>query len=367
MFNLTQFDNGFVSHTVTGISRETTHMEQVCYPHMSRFHTGKGWNTSLVGDKEVPSFVTVSPSGGITSQMLADLVKHLDDLGVFPRDEGPDPFIVLDGHNSRFGLPFLQYIMDPEHPWTVCVGTPYATDQCQFGDAPEMNGCFKMGLTKAKEELTCHNIASHKAVAFTPTNVIPLVNKAWAMSFGDAMKGHKALADRGWNPLNRSLLATESVLKTTSQEKEATAATGVLELNVETGIACSIIDKIVAKQDHSKARERALEKKRNADTLKENTANLRNMTSGTYVAAGEYRLNDALLLHQIACVEAKANEDNKKMEKKQSAAIFGMITKLSKQRLETSTLLPTRDWFIASRRSKGTCQFRSRKKRLWLC
>jgi hypothetical protein len=48
MFNLTQFDNGFVSHTVTGISRETTHMEQVCYLHLSRSHTGKGWNTSAL-------------------------------------------------------------------------------------------------------------------------------------------------------------------------------------------------------------------------------------------------------------------------------------------------------------------------------
>jgi hypothetical protein len=66
-----------------------------------------------VGEVDVPAFVTVSQPGGITGQMLADVLEYLDKLGVFPGDEGPDPMIILDGHNSRFSLPFLCYINDP--------------------------------------------------------------------------------------------------------------------------------------------------------------------------------------------------------------------------------------------------------------
>ena len=59
----------------------------------------------MIGNKEIPAYVTASPSGGITSQILANVLKYLDDLNVFPRgDNMPPPFIVLDGHNSCFGL-----------------------------------------------------------------------------------------------------------------------------------------------------------------------------------------------------------------------------------------------------------------------
>ena len=139
--------------------------------------------TCQVGGKEVPCYVTCSPHGGITGEMLAGLLKYLDELDIFPREEGPDPFIVLEGHNSRLSLPFLEYIMDPKHKWTVCVGIPYATDLWQFGDAPEVNGSFKQRLTKAKEEVTSHNRATHRPVAFSQTDVIPLLNAAWFPSF----------------------------------------------------------------------------------------------------------------------------------------------------------------------------------------
>jgi hypothetical protein len=99
------------------------------------------------------------------------------------------------------------------HKWTCCIGTPYSTDERQFGDAPEMNGGFKIGLTKAKEVLTKHKRRNFQKLGFTATEVIPLVNKAWAYSFGDETKGRKALADRGWNPLNRALLTCDNILK----------------------------------------------------------------------------------------------------------------------------------------------------------
>jgi len=37
--------------------------------------------------------------------------------------------------------------------WNCCIGLPYVTSYWQVGDSSEQNGCFKMALTKAKQEL----------------------------------------------------------------------------------------------------------------------------------------------------------------------------------------------------------------------
>jgi hypothetical protein len=55
------------------------------------------------------------------------MLKYIDDLEVFDRSDGVNPFLLLDGHGSRFEIDFLEYINSPEHKWTVCVGVPYGT------------------------------------------------------------------------------------------------------------------------------------------------------------------------------------------------------------------------------------------------
>ena len=93
---------------------------------------------------EIPCFVTSSPHGGITSQILADMLQALDELNIFPSGKGlPDPFIILDGHSSRFELPFLEYINNDKHHWWASIGVPYGTHLWQVGDSSELNGCFK--------------------------------------------------------------------------------------------------------------------------------------------------------------------------------------------------------------------------------
>ena len=78
----------------------------------------------------------------------------MDEIDLFPRmPDGPNPFLLLDGHGSRFELPFMEYINQPETMWFVCIGVPYGTSYWQVGDSPEQNGCFKMKKTEAKEIL----------------------------------------------------------------------------------------------------------------------------------------------------------------------------------------------------------------------
>ena len=82
----------------------------------------------------------------MTSEILRDAIADLDLHDVIPQRPGLSPFLLLDGHGSRFQLPFLQYINNPEHPWVVCIGVPYGTSFWQVGDSTEQNGCYKMHL-----------------------------------------------------------------------------------------------------------------------------------------------------------------------------------------------------------------------------
>jgi hypothetical protein len=60
--------------------------------------------------KIVPCFVGWSSKGSITSALLAAMLKRMDVSECFDRSDGIDPFLLLDGHQSRFDLPFVEYI-----------------------------------------------------------------------------------------------------------------------------------------------------------------------------------------------------------------------------------------------------------------
>ena len=104
--------------------------------------------------KNVPCFCCNSENGSITGTLLKEMLEALDRLNIFDRSEaGLNPFILLDGHGSRFELDFLKYVNKKETKWEVCIGLPYGTSYWQVGDSSEQNGCFKMSLTRAKQEL----------------------------------------------------------------------------------------------------------------------------------------------------------------------------------------------------------------------
>lgn len=123
-----------------------------------RNNTGKekllpGGPTCVFEGKEVPCFIRWSPSGSITAEILKEALQELDHLGIFARNNGKKPFLLLDGHGSRFEYQFLKYINNPLHEWCVCIGVPYGTALWQVGDAEEQNGIFKTKLAEAKKNL----------------------------------------------------------------------------------------------------------------------------------------------------------------------------------------------------------------------
>ena len=72
----------------------------------------------------LPTYCCASENGSITAELLVGMLAHMDKTGIFARDTGPPPFLILDGHGSRFDLLFLEYINNPEHNWNVCIGVP---------------------------------------------------------------------------------------------------------------------------------------------------------------------------------------------------------------------------------------------------
>ena len=62
-------------------------------------------------DKHIPAFVTNSESGGITPEILVDILKHLDIYGIIDQNETDSPPCLLaDGNGSRLSIFFLRYI-----------------------------------------------------------------------------------------------------------------------------------------------------------------------------------------------------------------------------------------------------------------
>ena len=102
--------------------------------------------------EKIETFVTCSESGSVTSEILRDSLKQIDSQLTFDRTEAI-PFLLLDGHGSRFQLPFLDYVTVDDTRWTVCIGVPYGTHVWQVADSSEQNGAFKMALTKAKQNV----------------------------------------------------------------------------------------------------------------------------------------------------------------------------------------------------------------------
>ena len=104
--------------------------------------------------KDIPTLIRYTDGGGINGDILTDILKTIDQLDIFAEDRrnGVKPFILLDGHQSRFSLPFLTYITNASHPWKVSIGVPYGTALWQVGDSSQQNGRFKVRLSEEKKD-----------------------------------------------------------------------------------------------------------------------------------------------------------------------------------------------------------------------
>ena len=157
--------------------------------------------------KEVPAFIYCSPKVCITSELLNERLERMDSYDIFPRvPGGPSIFLLLDIHVNWLQLPFLSYTNRPDHPWIVCLFLPNRNAIWQVGDSSEKNVCWKMSITKSKRALVLFKMRMGLPPKITKTDIVPLCNRAFAKSFAEVPSKRHAIAERGWNTLNRALL-----------------------------------------------------------------------------------------------------------------------------------------------------------------
>ena len=216
----------------------------------------KGGPCCIYNGNDIPFFYGTAQKASITSALLTEMLKFIDECGVFDRSIAK-PFLLLDGHGSRMMLPFLKYIHQPANEWMCCIGVPYATHIWQVGDASGFNGAFKIALAKAKREYIKHR----GKPTFKPTDLIPLLNKAWEKSFKNKKNAVSAIAHRGWNPLNYNLLDNVKPAGTTSTNAIDLAAAPkddanqdpivVLRPNISKGVGSLLLEKIIEEERKS--------------------------------------------------------------------------------------------------------------------
>jgi len=178
-------------------------------------------------------FVCCSENSSISGQLLTDMLRFMDDLEIFDRSLGLNPFLILDGHGSRFELCFLEYINNEATKWNVCIGLPYGTSYWQVGDSSQQNGQFKMALTALKQALVTAKNDLQLEFCVEKREAIKLVKEARKKSFANIFTNKTAIANRGWGPraLNRCALLHSEILCTKPQDNASTPTGGQVHLS----------------------------------------------------------------------------------------------------------------------------------------
>jgi hypothetical protein len=268
--------------------------------------------TCLFRGKRVPYLPLVSPSGGITSDLLVEILEHMDELQIFERKPGgPTPMIILDGHESRLGLPFLHYINNEDHKWFVSLGVPYATSYWQVGDSAEQNGMFKMLLGEAKRQLISFRSDHGLSITIRNEDIVPLVNKAWNDSFGRKVTNKKAIAERGWFPANRNVLLHKDIKKTVQVEEKAP-----LNLNTTEGMSGIAMSKILQAHARNGGVERHQKALKDGKKLSEIIDKGKRMTSGIMVGHGSHSCNERSVYTSMVNKKSKDDKTIEKAKKK---------------------------------------------------
>jgi hypothetical protein len=125
---------------------------------------------------EVPSFVTCSKNGSITSQLLTNMLQTMDKLCLFDRSDGTNPCLLCDGHGSRFEEPCLTYTLESSTPWGCCIGVPYCNSLWQVGDSEEQNGTFKVDCMKSKADTVTAKIRADLPATLERSDIVHIVH-----------------------------------------------------------------------------------------------------------------------------------------------------------------------------------------------
>jgi hypothetical protein len=298
--------------------------------------------------KHIPYLPLSSPSGGITGELLVEILKWLDTNDVFERvPGGPAPFLLLDGHESRLSAVFIDYITDPNHIWHVNLGIPHATSYWQVGDSPEQNGHFKQLLSKAKKELVTFKIRHNMPVQINSEDIIPLINKAWGPSFANKVTNQKAIAARGWFPLNRNLLLHKEIKETcegdgtTTNENSENETDLPFTLNSDTGTSGVCFQKMMQHCLRHGGIARNSENLRNGESIQDTFQKAKRISSTVMIRRRIHEVNHPDVVNMIKSNRDRMIETEKNTLRKRRKEILNRIKVITKLRLTKPSM---NDW-----------------------
>ena len=332
-----------------------------------------GGPTCCFRGKDVPCFVRWSEKGSMTSSILRDILADLDQRGLFPRSDNPHlrPFALFDGHGSRIEFEFLNYINDAGHQWVVCIGVPYGTATWQVGDSKEQNGSFNIALARAKINLVKKKAEHCLPAVINRTDIVVILNEAWKHSFGRVEKNRKAIADRGWNPLNRNILCLKEVIGAmTDEDKEKDelvpykqkgtkihdnskpeydamylpgSTPNIISLdkvNMDDGIASQVIQDIVQHAELMNVREMIAKKKQEGSIIADRLKAVKKLTAGQIFTSGTTRLGKDVFQALQEKINKKDEEVRKKNndKKKECEQARAKVQEIRQKRKEPSDL-----------------------------
>lgn len=276
--------------------------------------------------KTIPTLTFTSPNGSITSEILVKIFSRLDEMKVYDRSDGaPEPCVVVDGHDSRLSRNFLEYINHRTHKWNFALGVPYLTHLWQVGDSSEQNGSFKIAFSKAKDEMMAFKMRMGWAPKLEATDIIPLVNKAWAKSFVRVESNKKAIANRGWYPPTKNILTdplfSEGTEDVVTQEAPNVSSETLDSFNTTRGHSANVLDRLLTHHSRKEGTRRRHEALAEGEMRRVTFEGLGRITAGAVIKQGMHGITNPDLLAAVrerdklkkAEANRKKNEDNRKL------------------------------------------------------
>ena len=173
---------------------------------------------------EVPVVFAATPNASMTSAVLMQIFKKMDEKGISTRVYDSDgklvkyPVLILDGHVSRMGEAFLVYINGVGTKWGCVLGAPYGTHIWQVHDDSRLNGIFKCMLALAKSEFFMKKRRYGLDPEILPQEIVVVLKTALEKSFSVRKYAVSGVAHRGWFPFNRNYLDHPDILSTASDD-----------------------------------------------------------------------------------------------------------------------------------------------------
>jgi hypothetical protein len=115
--------------------------------------------------------------GGITLEMLANMLCIMDSQNLFPRTPlGPKPFLLFDRHGNHLNFHFWN-TLNPEHQWFVAHGVSNGTAVWQLGDTSDQNGIAKVEKSQATDELILLKQKYGQSHTIKQHDIMPIMNR----------------------------------------------------------------------------------------------------------------------------------------------------------------------------------------------